>query len=361
MGGTGKLYLNTGNISYNYAGNASQSGKGNGAGISCASGTNITMSGGTIDGNNAYSKGGGVYLKSAAFTMSGGTIGDGSKNEPAKSDTGKYSNKASSGAGIYADESSSLTINNSSCKINYNYASNGGGIYWNGSTLSVTDGNISYNGCTSCGGGIYFAAGATLNKVTFTKNQAKSKGGAFYIDGSKTVTVSGAAAFTENSTTSTSNYTGGGAVFIETGCSLNVTGSATFTKNQAGAYGGAIYNYGTLTLSNGTFTGNKATGATGKGGAIYQQGTLNMSGAPYMKDDDHSEKINDIYLPSGKKISVTDKITSIYAGYITPASWPTYGSTVSVLEGSASALSYSYDKFWSSIDGHMFDDSGNMH
>ena len=59
----GQLYINSGNISYNYAIN--------GAGIYTKS--NITMTGGTIKGNegNTSGKGGGVYVNKGTFTMSG--------------------------------------------------------------------------------------------------------------------------------------------------------------------------------------------------------------------------------------------------------------------------------------------------
>ena len=59
----GQLYINSGNISYNYAIN--------GAGIYTES--NITMTGGTIKGNEGNSSGfgGGVYVNKGTFTMSG--------------------------------------------------------------------------------------------------------------------------------------------------------------------------------------------------------------------------------------------------------------------------------------------------
>lgn len=59
----GQLYINSGNISYNYAIN--------GAGIYTES--NITMTGGTIKGNegNTSGDGGGVYVNKGTFTMSG--------------------------------------------------------------------------------------------------------------------------------------------------------------------------------------------------------------------------------------------------------------------------------------------------
>ena len=61
----GQLYINSGNISYNYAIN--------GAGIYTES--NITMTGGTIKGNEGNTSGdgggGGVYVNKGTFTMSG--------------------------------------------------------------------------------------------------------------------------------------------------------------------------------------------------------------------------------------------------------------------------------------------------
>lgn len=341
----------------------------NGGGINIAAGTVKLGAGAVVTGNTASSYGGGVYVASGTSLFMYGTaiIGD-SITATADSDTlttsgttGCANAAGTSGGGIYSKGNvylgytASGSTNSLSGGVCRNYAKAnggyGGGIYSEG-TLYANSGNVSYNSNPNNGGGIYFVG--TTNEITgaltMTKNSATAGGGAISVASGKTLNISGAASFTENSSNN------GGAI-INNGI-LNITANATFTTNTAVNAGGGIHNTGTLTLSNGTFTGNKVTGATGKGGAIYQQGTLNMSGAPNMEDEDHSEKINDIYLPSGKKVYVTATITSFVPGYITPYSWPQNGSTVSVLEGPG--LSSAYDRFRASRDDYHISDSGNL-
>jgi predicted outer membrane repeat protein len=112
------------------------------------------------------------------------------------------------------------------------------------------------------------ASGATLylNYLTIANGSAIN-GGAIYNNG--TLTVS-------NSTFSTSNNLGvlsdqGGAIY--TNGTLTVTNS-TFSGNTARYYGGGIYNNGTLTVTNSTFSGNYGGF---DGGGIYSDGTLSVT------------------------------------------------------------------------------------
>lgn len=59
------------------------------------------------------------------------------------------------------------------------------------------------------------------------------------------------------------NRTGGGVIFNEEGAETIINGG-TFEGNKAAGYGGAIINYGKLTINDGTFKGNEAK----NGGAI---------------------------------------------------------------------------------------------
>lgn len=105
----GQLYINSGNISYNYAIN--------GAGIYTES--NITMTGGTIKGNegNTSGDGGGVYVsKEKTFTMSGDSKILDNKN-------------MNEGAGIYLDFDNCKLVMNGG-EISGNIAkTHGGAVY----------------------------------------------------------------------------------------------------------------------------------------------------------------------------------------------------------------------------------------
>jgi Chlamydia polymorphic membrane protein (Chlamydia_PMP) repeat len=99
----------------------------------------------------------------------------------------------------------------------------------------------------------------SLNKLTITNGNAITLGGGVYNRG--TLTVS-------NSTFSRNRAGGGGAIFNDTLAILTVT-NCTFSGNSAST-GGAISNYqATATVNNTTFSGNSASASAGGGGAIF--------------------------------------------------------------------------------------------
>jgi hypothetical protein len=155
-----------------------------------------------------------------------------------------------------------LTVTNSD--FIGNLAFDGGGIvnYPNG-TLTVTNCSFAANGARGAGGGAIFNGGMlTVTSSTFTGNG----GGSF-----------GAIANVGTLTVLSSTFTGNSASFggaIANFGSLSVTNS-TFVGNGAGlisGYGGALLNDGpgVVTVTNGTFTQNRADGVAG--GTIVNQG-----------------------------------------------------------------------------------------
>ena len=184
--------------------NASGSGtsRANGGGVYLYSGKKFTMKGGVIKGNNAVGNGGGVYMTKGTFTMTGGVIGDDTKDTPANSNSGKYSNKAAKGAGVYI-----YGVKNSETQtkadllggtIAYNYATvNGGGVYaalCNAVTIKNT---VKSNGAV-CGGGVYTISSngcntyVNLDDCSILKNKAyptdinKEGGGALIVGDNST-------------------------------------------------------------------------------------------------------------------------------------------------------------------------------
>ena len=135
----------------------------------------------------------------------------------------------------------------------------GGGLYAGSGTAGAT-----LTGCTFTGneerggGGAFFTGAATLTACTFTGNEAELLGGGVAFSGG-TATLT-ACTFTGNVATNSSISSGGGAVF---------TGSATltactFTGNEATFRGGGAYFGGTATLTNCVLVGNRA----GSGGGL---------------------------------------------------------------------------------------------
>ncbi|MCL1803641.1 MAG: hypothetical protein FWG30_08405 [Eubacteriaceae bacterium] len=107
-----------------------------------------TMSGGSIDNNasksinSMYGSGGGLYIASGSFEMSGGSIS---------------ANTSPVGGGVYVSNGSfEMTGINASVKGNTATVSDGGGIYISTSGSTVfTAGEISANSATRDGGGIW--------------------------------------------------------------------------------------------------------------------------------------------------------------------------------------------------------------
>ena len=94
---------------------------------------------------------------------------------------------------------------------------------------------------------------------------------------------------------------GGGCVYLNSS-TMDMYGGK-FTGSSA-ALGGAIAVVNsTLNLYGGEISGNTASE---KGGAVYvESGTVNISGKPVVKDNTVSSQPNNIYLPTGKAVSIT--------------------------------------------------------
>ena len=294
------------------------------------------LSGSSVSGNKASSCGGGVYLNNANLCMTGtAKIGDaGSNTDAATNTSGKYSNYAGTGGGVYADTGSAVYLGYKTASIAedqklaltggifYNYASyNGGGVNLAGdSSLYMNTGNINQNGTSTTvnsytgggvrvntngsfnmtggtinknnsysGGGIYFTIGKTVDAGTISNNSA-IKGGGIFVSDSTEVELK-AVALTGNSAASTGTSTNvyGGGVYNEG--VLTISGNSSFTGNsvsaKANAYGGGIYidsektlvitsDATNLTMDNNSVT-TSGSGKKALGGAIYNGGILTLN------------------------------------------------------------------------------------
>ncbi|MEO1645379.1 MAG: hypothetical protein AAFR67_09350, partial [Chloroflexota bacterium] len=163
-------------------------------------------------------------------------------------------------------------------------------------TFQNGDAQASASTNTGYGGAIYNAGTLILNDTTFTNNNADDEGGAVYNHNNADLTVTNST-FTYNTvqvddggaidnhgtvtiTNSTFEYNDavgddGGALWNDTGSTMSITDS-TIQYNTAGDKGGAIANFGTLTLTNTLVENNTAAQSAG---AIYvDTGSLTITG-----------------------------------------------------------------------------------
>jgi hypothetical protein len=148
----------------------------------------------------------------------------------------------------------------------------GGGIL-NGGTLTVTASRLVGNTAV-LGGAIDNNVGAALTvtgRSTLDRNSAAAAGGAIENFGSLTVTGSTLAGNSTNN---------GGA--IENEGTATVSGGSTLASDHANSSGGAIINFGSLTVTGSTLTGDQASGFGG--GIDNLGGTVTVGGSAFTLD-----------------------------------------------------------------------------
>ncbi|MCD7779045.1 MAG: hypothetical protein LUH05_00020, partial [Candidatus Gastranaerophilales bacterium] len=141
----------------------------------------------------------------------------------------------------------------------------------NGGSESIT---FSNNSASSYGGAIAnwgSSAVSTIINSSFSSNSATYYGGAI-INVGGTVTSRG-------NTYSSNTATHGGAIFNNSSSdTINSTGDTFINENYASTAGGAIYNNGTLNITDGVFSKNHA-GV--QGGAIYSTSLMYINSAKF--------------------------------------------------------------------------------
>ncbi|MGO9244562.1 MAG: choice-of-anchor Q domain-containing protein [Verrucomicrobiia bacterium] len=234
-----------------------QSGYLNGGGIWNDHAT-LTVTNCTLSSNSGGSAGGGIYntgsLTVTASTLSGNSAG---------------ASSGGNGGGIYS--SGNLTVSASVISGNLAYALSGSQAYgWGGgifnlATITVTNSSFSDNAAGYVGGGIVnFGGTGTVSVSTLSSNLSQWAGGIDnYISGLLTVincTVS----------SNSASYGGGGGGGIDNEEATMTVINCTLNYNSTSDDGGGIINFGTLTVSASTLSGNAAA----NGGGIYSSNSL---------------------------------------------------------------------------------------
>lgn len=258
-------------------------------------GGTVNMYGGTI-ANNTATNGGVIYSAcGGTFNLSGGTISG---------------NTANNGGVVYATSGGVVNLTLSGGTISGNKATNGDGgvINMSGGTITISGTKLTGNTASQYGGAVYLYNGvtATMTGGEISNNKANSEGGAVHVFGTSTFNLSGG-------TISGNSSVDGGAIYLNREPSvLNMSGGV-ISGNTATGNGGAVYIYrsGSIcNLSGGTIEKNTAN----VGGGIYvnpgNNGQLKISGNPVVKGNTASGDANNVYLPSGKKLSISAAMSS---------------------------------------------------
>lgn len=232
---------------------------GNGGGLHISGDGDVSISGGTVNGNFAAQEGGGLWNSTGTLTITGTTISNNTVNaeDNAGNDQG--------GGGVFNNggtlDIDNATITDNQADIN---AGNGGGVMTVGGTVTIDGGTISGNSAVRAGGGIENNAGTvTLTDVTL--------GGTLAADGN------------------TAGINGGG--LHVSGVGITEIFGGRVSNNVAGQEGGGLWNSasgsmviqssgsgGTLIDSN-TANGDDAATVQGGGGIFNVGGTLSISDA----------------------------------------------------------------------------------
>ncbi len=258
----------------------------NGGGVCVDSGGIFIMNDGIISNNFAGFDGGGVYVsQNATFIMRGGSI---------------KANEVVAGA------------------VNF---SGGGGVYVNGGTFTMEDGEITQNYGLKYGGGVCVISG--------------------------TLSMSGGEI-------SSNIVTGdGGGVYVVAGATLEMTGGV-ISNNAATGNGGGVNLSGTLTMTGGSISGNTST-VSGKGVYANDAQAINLGDSAVIAAD------NDIHLGNGKTITITSSLTG-YAPVATISPF-NYTAGLQVLSaGYGVTLSHEVGKFDLSpgASGLIIDNTGKL-
>lgn len=191
-----------------------------------------------------------------------------------------FENNTSSGNGaaIYISGSSTTLnkVNFSNCTFDSNYINesassrNGGAIYNMRADLKIEE-SLFFNNkavCTGCLAGAIYSTNNpfTILSSEFDSNRATGNGGALYITGTASATIS------ETVLSNNTSDADGGAVYTNSSTTVAMS-DTTFTENNSASEGGALYSNGTLQIENSLFGKNSSI----TGGAFYlSQGTFNV-------------------------------------------------------------------------------------
>ena len=295
----------------------------------------FNMYGGEISGNNGKNYGGAIFRKfnanmpnttGGAFNMYGGTIKDntaknggaffsttgGTINMTGGTISGNKATQNSDNAGggaIYMRGSGTINISGSAQITGNSSSLDGGAILMGWGTINISgSAKINSNTASRWGGAICLRQDSNQSTTLYMRggeisgNRATKEGGAVHVldkdcqfflyDGKITGNTSG----------------DGGAIYLNQEPSWLIMQGGEISGNTATGNGGGVYIYRTgsvCQLYSGKIENNKASG---NGGGIYinpsNSGQLRVGNKPLVQNNTVSGKANNVYLPSGKTLTI---------------------------------------------------------
>ena len=265
-----------------------------------ATGGNFNMYGGVIKNNSA--KNGGAFFSTTGGTinMTGGTI---------SGNTATMNSNDAGGGAIYMRGNGKIDISGSAQITGNSSSLDGGAILMGWGEINISgSAKINSNTASRWGGAICLRQDSNQSTTLcmrggeISDNKANSEGGAVHVldkdcqfflyDGKITRNTSG----------------DGGAIYLNQEPSWLIMQGGEISGNTASGNGGGVYIYRTgsvCQLYSGKIENNKASG---NGGGIYinpsNSGQLRVGNEPLVQNNTVSGKANNVYLPSGKTLTI---------------------------------------------------------
>ena len=263
-------------------------------------GGTFNMYGGTIKNNTA--KNGGAFFSTTGGTinMTGGTI---------SGNTATMNSNDAGGGAIYMRGNGKINISGSAQITGNSSSLDGGAILMGWGEINLSgSAKINSNTASRWGGAICLRQDSNQSTMLCMRggeisgNRANSEGGAVHVfdkdcqfflyDGKITGNTSG----------------DGGAIYLNQEPSWLIMQGGEISGNTATGNGGGVYIYRTgsvCQLYGGKIENNKASG---NGGGIYinpsNSGQLRVGNKPLVQNNTASGKANNVYLPSGKTLTI---------------------------------------------------------
>ena len=306
-------------------------------------GGTFNMYGGTIKNNTA--KNGGAFFSTTGGTinMTGGTI---------SGNTATMNSNDAGGGAIYMRGNGKINISGSAQITGNSSSLDGGAILMGWGEINISgSAKINSNTASRWGGAICLRQDSNQSTTLcmrggeISDNKANSEGGAVHVldkdcqfflyDGKITRNTSG----------------DGGAIYLNQEPSWLIMQGGEISGNTATGNGGGVYIYRTgsvCQLYSGKIENNKASG---NGGGIYinpsNSGQLRVGNEPLVQNNTVSGKANNVYLPSGKTLTIEIGMSN--------------GASIGVTTANISypvAFSNNYKKDYSN---YFFADDANAH